>query len=303
MSRFASDSSGINGYDNSDSLGSASASCPPPVAPAELLPFSANQQFIEQLVGLKQGVVALHRSMVAGQKILDNIGTRKDSEPMREKLEALIATIKTRTLQMERVHVEMESVEKKLKKSAGKKNAVGGERIESGHIAQRKKLKGDLKKEKANFKVFEKKVRVKLRQFPPPSPANRSASESFGNDNLLELTKNSHAGSVSDIGKDGEFLSMDAVEKRLQAQMVVEGELEVNEALIRERHEAMEDINKQLAEVNDIFKDLAKLVDEQTDDIIEISENVEVTHAAAENALEELKTAQNIQKKSSCMIM
>ena len=79
--------------------------------------------------------------------------------------------------------------------------------------------------------------------------------------------------------------------------------LEVNEALIRERHEAMVDIYKQLEEVNDIFKDLAKLVDEQTDDIIEISENVEVTHDAAKNALDELKTAQEIQKKSSCSMM
>jgi hypothetical protein len=270
---------------------------------AGLLPFSANQHFIEQLIGCKQGVVALHRSILAGQKILDHIGTRKDSEPLREKLEEVIATIKTRILQMERVHVEMEGVEKKLKRSAGKKNTVGGERIESGHIAQRKKLKGDLKKEKANFKVFEKKVRVKIRQFPPPSPASRSQSGSFGNDSNFKLGRDSAACSVSDIGKDGEFLSMDAVEKRLQSQMVVEGELEVNEALIRERHEAMVDIYKQLEEVNDIFKDLAKLVDEQTDDIIEISENVEVTHAAAENALEELKTAQEIQKKSSCSMM
>ena len=83
--------------------------------------------------------------------------------------------------------------------------------------------------------------------------------------------------SVSDIGKEGEFCLW-TLSKSVYVQMVVEGELEVNEALIHERHEAMVDIYKQLEEVNDIFKDLAKLVDEQTDDIIEISENVEVTH-------------------------
>jgi hypothetical protein len=246
--------------------------------------------------------MGIHRQIIAAQKITDNIGTRKDSEEMRDKLDEVIGAIKARVTQMENMHAEMSVYEKQLKRSAGQ--STGQERIEKGHIAQRKKIQGDLKKEKANLKLLEKKARVKTRQFPPPSPAARPSTTSWdqpGSGGSFKLTAGD--GENTSAGTDGVFLSRDAMERRMLSQMVVEGELEVNEALIRERHEAMVEINRQLNEVNDIFKDLARLVDDQTDDIQEIHDNVVVTHAAAERGLVELKHAEEIQKKSSCVVM
>ena len=114
--------------------------------------------------------------------------------------------------------------------------------------------------------------------------------------------KHSRDGSISDINKAGVFLSRDAMERRLQEQMVVEGELEVNEALIRERQEAMLEINKELGKVNEIFQDLASLVEEQHESIEDISENIIITHEAAERGLAELKQAEENQRKSTCVI-
>ena len=97
-------------------------------------------------------------------------------------------------------------------------------------------------------------------------------------------------------------LQKNAMERRLQEQMIVEGELEVNEALIRERQEAMLEINKELGKVNEIFQDLASLVEEQHESIEDISENIIVTHEAAERGLAELKQAEENQRKSTCVI-
>ena len=226
--------------------------------------------------------MGIHRQILAAQKIIDNIGTRKDSEEMRDKLDEVIAAIKERVTQMENMHAEMAVYEKQLKRSAGQNK--GHERIEKGHIAQRKKIQGDLKKEKANLKLLEKKARVKTRQFPPPSPASRPSTSSWdqpGHPNAsFKLTAGE--GEKGSAGTDGVFVSRDAMERTMMSQMIVEGELEVNEALIRERQEAMVEINRQLNEVNEIFKDLSRLVDDQTEDIHQIHDNVAVTHAAAE---------------------
>lgn len=272
----------------------------PPSGPRD---FSANEQFIEQLVHCKTGVMGIHRQILAAQKIIDNIGTRKDSEEMRDKLDEVIAAIKERVTQMENMHAEMAVYEKQLKRSAGQNK--GHERIEKGHIAQRKKIQGDLKKEKANLKLLEKKARVKTRQFPPPSPASRPSTSSWdqpGHPNAsFKLTAGE--GEKGSAGTDGVFVSRDAMERTMMSQMIVEGELEVNEALIRERQEAMVEINRQLNEVNEIFKDLSRLVDDQTEDIHQIHDNVAVTHAAAERGLVELKRAEEIQKKSTCSVM
>ena len=92
---------------------------------------------------------------------------------------------------------------------------------------------------------------MKLRHFPP-SPINggrSSTSSSFDNDSFKLSSanssfkrksgslKHSRDGSISDINV-GVFLSRDAMERRLQEQMIVEGELEVNEALRKRQSNA-----------------------------------------------------------------
>ena len=298
------------GLSSFSSAGASNVSSGTPVSldgiPAPIKDFSANEHYQEQLIKCKTGVMVVNRKILATQKIVENIGTRKDSHEMREKLNEVFASIKLLISTTEKIDKDMSNMEKKLRKTANS----GQERIDKSQIVGRKKLSADLKKEKKLFTSLERKARVKLRQFPPPSPIDRgrsSTSSSFDSDSFKLSSsqgsiKHNRDGSIGDLNKDGVFLSRDAMERRLQEQMIVEGELEVNEALIRERQEAMVEINRELGKVNEIFQDLASLVDEQHESIEEISENIIVTHEAAERGLQELKQAEESQRKSTCIL-
>ena len=95
---------------------------------------------------------------------------------------------------------------------------------------------------------------------------------------------------------DGTYVSRDEIQRRLQEQAVIEGELEVNEALIAEREEAMREINKQLMEVREIFSDLAVMIDDQNEGIETIANNVDSSHDAAARGLKELEKANELQR-------
>eukprot|EP00944_MAST-04C_sp_MAST-4C-sp1_P000820 g820.t1 len=298
------------GLSSFSSAGASNVSSGTPVSldgiPAPIKDFSANEHYQEQLIKCKTGVMVVNRKILATQKIVENIGTRKDSHEMREKLNEVFASIKLLISTTEKIDKDMSNMEKKLRKTANS----GQERIDKSQIV------AAFFDSRLNFFLFfnkwsdERKARVKLRQFPPPSPIDRgrsSTSSSFDNDTFKLSSsqgsiKYNRDGSIGDLNKDGVFLSRDAMERRLQEQMIVEGELEVNEALIRERQEAMVEINRELGKVNEIFQDLASLVDEQHESIEEISENIIVTHEAAERGLQELKQAEESQRKSTCIL-
>eukprot|EP00949_MAST-11_sp_MAST-11-sp1_P004553 g4553.t1 len=109
--------------------------------------------------------------------------------------------------------------------------------------------------------------------------------------------------SLQGFCKDGEFMSRDDIQRRLQEQAVIEGEIEVNEQLIKERREAMADINRQLHEVGLIFKDLAVLVSDADEGIQEIESNVTRANDAARAACHELQVADERQRQQSRCIV
>ena len=69
------------------------------------------------------------------------------------------------------------------------------------------------------------------------------------------------------VNSNGTYVSRDQVQKQLQRQMLIEGETEVNEAMINERNSAMRKINRDLHEVREIFSDLAVMVEDQDEAI------------------------------------
>lgn len=69
-------------------------------------------------------------------------------------------------------------------------------------------------------------------------------------------------------------------------------QLELNETIIKERNEEIEQIYKEVLVINDIFKDLNKLVAEQTEPIYKIEEQIDKTLKQTENGVENLKKAE-----------
>lgn len=76
----------------------------------------------------------------------------------------------------------------------------------------------------------------------------------------------------------------------------VEQQLEFNTAMLDEREEGIQDIAQQIGEVNEIFTDLATLVNEQGTMIEDIESNIVDTRAHTEGAEEQLIKAAKSQK-------
>ncbi|CAL5330363.1 unnamed protein product [Camellia sinensis] len=65
---------------------------------------------------------------------------------------------------------------------------------------------------------------------------------------------------------------------------MLENDIVFNEYIIEEREQGIEEIQQQIGEVNEIFKDLAVLVHEQGVMIDDISSNIESSHAGTAQA-------------------
>ncbi|MCO5597288.1 hypothetical protein L7F22_051365 [Adiantum nelumboides] len=91
------------------------------------------------------------------------------------------------------------------------------------------------------------------------------------------------------------------VEQRRQEVIFLENEIVFNEALIEERDQGIREIQQQIGEVNEIFKDLAVLVHEQGVMIDDIDTNIETSHAATAQANRQLTKAAKSQKSNSSL--
>ncbi|KAK6936537.1 Target SNARE coiled-coil homology domain [Dillenia turbinata] len=92
------------------------------------------------------------------------------------------------------------------------------------------------------------------------------------------------------------------LESKRQAVVVLENEIVYNEAIIEEREQGIQEIQQQIGEVNEIFKDLAVLVHDQGVMIDDISSNIERSHAATVEARSQLLKASKTQKSNSSLV-
>jgi len=83
-------------------------------------------------------------------------------------------------------------------------------------------------------------------------------------------------------------------DQRIQLQVAMEEEA-INDAILREREEEITEINQNVHKVNEIFKDLANLVDKQQTEVDQIGDLVEKSHAHAEKGLDQVQKAAKLQ--------
>ncbi|GFZ15478.1 syntaxin/t-SNARE family protein [Actinidia rufa] len=91
------------------------------------------------------------------------------------------------------------------------------------------------------------------------------------------------------------------VESRRQEVLLLDNEIAFNEAIIEEREQGIQEIQQQIGEVNEIFKDLAVLVHEQGTMIDDIGSNIEGAHAATAQAKSQLAKAAKTQRSNSSL--
>ena len=78
-------------------------------------------------------------------------------------------------------------------------------------------------------------------------------------------------------------------------QRVLKEQIDFNEGIIQERHEEIEKIYKDIVCINEIFKDLNKIVLEQGDSVIQMESNIDSTIKATESGVQLLKQAESYQ--------
>lgn len=91
------------------------------------------------------------------------------------------------------------------------------------------------------------------------------------------------------------------IESRRQEVLQLENEVVFNEAIIEEREQGIQEIQQQIGEVNEIFKDLAVLVHEQGVMIDDIDSNIESSYSATVQAKSQLHKASKSQKSNSSL--
>ncbi|CAM9279786.1 unnamed protein product [Chrysoparadoxa australica] len=85
-----------------------------------------------------------------------------------------------------------------------------------------------------------------------------------------------------------------------QMQVQVQGEEEVNAAIIQETEAELKNINTSLRQVNEIYKDLASIVAQQQDTVDQIENNTEAAHDRAQEGLRQVEKAAHYQ--SGCAV-
>ena len=111
------------------------------------------------------------------------------------------------------------------------------------------------------------------------------------------LSKNipSDTDSIMSFGNDTFNNSEFAKENAFFKNLLLKNKVEFNEAIIQERNEEIEKIFKDVQDINEIFKDLNKLVLEQSEPITVVEENIDSTVKNTEKAVQALKVAESYQ--------
>lgn len=78
----------------------------------------------------------------------------------------------------------------------------------------------------------------------------------------------------------------------------VDAQIDYNSALIEERDQGIQDIQQQIAEVGEIFQDLAVLVHDQGAVLDDIEANITTTTHRAKDAAEEIVRAERYQRRA-----
>ncbi|PKU63839.1 syntaxin-22 [Dendrobium catenatum] len=221
------------------------------------------------------GVFQINTAVATFQRLVNSLGTPKDTPVLREKLH------KTR------LHIGQ------LVKDTSAKLKEASETNHHAEVSQSKKI-ADAKLAKdfqAVLKEFQKVQKLAAERETAYTPFIREA-----------VLPSSYTASEADIGseKTPEERAL-LVESKRQEVLLLDNEIAFNEAIIEERQLGIQEIQQQIGEVNEIFKDLAVLVHDQGVMIDDIDSNIDNSRAATAQAKTQLTKASKTQKSNSSL--
>lgn len=232
------------------------------------------------------GLVFQMSTQVAGfRRLVDALGSAKDTKELRTKIAQ-----------------ERENISRQARDANAKLKTLGREMDSVSPVATVKavhsRLISDLQGVLKEFQRAQRLCAEKEMQFVPrdsPKPAKAAKPQRAG---LLD---------DEDNGAETESLLQDRQrQEQQQQQALIDNELEYRQAIIEERDEGIEAIQHSIGEVNEIFQDLAVLIDQQGGQIDDIENNIVATAVRTQQANEELIKAERHQRAGRtrlCVVM
>ncbi|KAJ3089335.1 hypothetical protein HK102_006634 [Quaeritorhiza haematococci] len=230
---------------------------------------NAERKYTRLWEAASNNVYNINNNVAAIKKMVDLLGTARDTHDMRQKLHN--TTEETRELIRQT--------------SADIKSLISIDSSSSTNPQQRARRK-------ATQQRLQKQFQDVLKRFQDVSKLSAEKSREYvakakaQHDRQLALEEEDHAEDAPLLGQ------------RLQQLQTLDNEIEYNEALIAEREEELVNIEKSITEVNEIFRDLGTLVNEQQYMLDNIESNVTSVAVNMESATNELRRANRYQMRS-----
>lgn len=222
------------------------------------------------------GIFQINTSVATFQRLVNSLGTPKDTADLRERLHKTRAYITDLVKDTSDKLRQASEADHRSQVSASKKIADA-------------KLAKDLQ---AVLKEFQRAQRLAVERESAYAPFISASS-------LLPSSYN--AGEV-ETSSDKSSEQQALLQSARQELLFLDNEVIYNEAVIEERDQGIQEIQHQIGEVNEIFKDLAVLVHDQGAVIDDIDTHVENSVAATAQARAQLVKAAKTQKSSSSLI-
>ncbi|XP_050235337.1 syntaxin-22-like [Mercurialis annua] len=207
------------------------------------------------------GIFQINTAVAGFRRLVDGIGTAKDTPEHRQKLN----NSRQRILQLVK---DTSAKLKAVSESDHQANVNANKKIEDAKLAR------DFQTTLQEFQKVQQLASERETTYSP-SPAAAVASGS-GEYDAPRTDHDSHP-----------FL----MEQKRQEVLLLDNEIVFNEAIIDEREQGIREIQEQIGQVNDIFKDLAVLVHDQGVVIDDIQSNIESSAAATSQAKVQLARA------------
>ncbi|KAK2665962.1 hypothetical protein Ddye_004536 [Dipteronia dyeriana] len=222
-------------------------------------------------------IFQINTAVAAFRRLVDAIGTAKDTLDHRQKLH----NTRQRILQLVK---ETSAKLKTLSESNRNSNVDASKKVEDAKLAK------DFQTILQEFQKVQQLASERESTYSPSVPPSSSAAAA--------------AATTIDLSGSGEYAVSDSqpfvMEQKREEILLLDNEISFNEAIIEEREQGIRDIQEQIGEASEIFKDLAVLVHEQGVVIDDIHSNVDSSSTATTHARVQLvKASKSVKTRSS----
>lgn len=210
---------------------------------------------------------------------LNTLGSGRDSQQLRDRIAALVDS--TRDV--------AKATAADIKELSQKAN-----RAPSDVRARIPKLNKDLQTWLTKFQELSRIYQKKITSVPVPPASTPSSASAF--------TSRAAAASVSGEEAARQEEQQALLAAKQSAFLYVDSERAFNDGLIREREEGIHEIEQSITEVNDIFRELAAITQQQSSLVDDIESNIENSAHNAAKGVSELQKASELQRSSRSKI-